>query len=477
TAQGFADDFFRFNAIQSASQPGAPGSSHDKWTMNSYFLRGNYSYKNRYLVTVTGRIDGSSRFGENNKYGIFPSAGLGWVISQEDFMSDARQLDELKVRSSYGVTGNTEIPTYLSLGTVSTGTTLLNGTRVSQSYINRLPNPNLEWEKTKQFDVGIDLSMFNRRLTASVDYYYKLTTDLLLDKPVPTSTGFTAVRDNIGSVSNRGVEVLLSGTPVANNTFNWQTTLNFSFNKNRIEALGENDEDIFPGPNWVSGSQTILRVGEPLSSFWGYRRLGVWGTDEAEAAAAVGAVPGVAKRSAQREIIGNGLPDWVGSFVNNFSYRNFDLSIDLQFVHGVDILQQFMHSMEDRTGLSNGLATTLYEAWTESNQNTMVQQIRNGPYSGQNSEVDDRWVANGSYLRGNMISLGYNFGGVALNNINLKGLRVYATVQNAFLVKSKDFKGYDPEATSWGGDQWGQNIFFFQYPNPRTFTLGTSFQF
>jgi len=477
SAEGFADDFFRFNAIQSASQPGAPGSSHDKWTMNSYFLRGNYSYKNRYLVTVTGRIDGSSRFGENNKYGIFPSAGLGWVISQEDFMSDARQLDELKVRSSYGVTGNTEIPTYLSLGTVSTGTTLLNGTRVSQSYINRLPNPNLEWEKTKQFDVGIDLSMFNRRLTASVDYYYKLTTDLLLDKPVPTSTGFTAVRDNIGSVSNRGVEVLLSGTPVANNTFNWQTTLNFSFNKNRIEALGENDEDIFPGPNWVSGSQTILRVGEPLSSFWGYRRLGVWGTDEAEAAAAVGAVPGVAKRSAQREIIGNGLPDWVGSFVNNFSYRNFDLSIELQFVHGVDILQQFMHSMEDRTGLSNGLATTLYEAWTESNQNTMVQQIRNGPYSGQNSEVDDRWVANGSYLRGNMISLGYNFGGVALNNINLKGLRVYATVQNAFLVKSKDFKGYDPEATSWGGDQWGQNIFFFQYPNPRTFTLGTSFQF
>lgn len=477
SAEGFADDFFRFNAIQSASQPGAPGSSHDKWTMNSYFLRGNYSYKNRYLVTVTGRIDGSSRFGDNNKYGVFPSAGLGWVLSEESFMADAYSVNELKLRTSYGITGNTEIPTYLSLGTVSTGTTLLNGARVSQSFINRLPNPNLEWEKTNQFDVGIDLSMFNRRLTASVDYYYKLTTDLLLDKPVPTSTGFTAVRDNIGSVSNRGVEVLLSGRPVSNNTFNWQTTLNFSFNQNRIEALGENDEDIFPGPNWVSGSQTILRVGESLSSFWGYRRLGVWGTDEAAEAAAVGAVPGVAKRSAERQIIGNGLPDLVGSFVNNFTYRDFDLTVDLQFVHGVDILQQFMHSMEDRTGLSNGLSTTLYEAWTESNQNTMVQQIRNGPYSGQNSEVDDRWIANGSYLRGSVISLGYNFGSVTLNSLNLKGLRVYATVQNAFLVKSKEFKGYDPEATSWGGDQWGQNIFFFQYPNPRTFTLGTSFQF
>src|SRR5690606_37327591 len=440
SAEGFADDFFRFNAIQSASQPGAPGSSYDKWAMNSYFLRGSYSYKDRYLVTVTGRIDGSSRFGENNKYGIFPSAGLGWVLSEESFLNDVQALDELKIRSSYGITGNTEIPTYQSLGTISTGTTLLNGARVSQSYINRLPNPNLEWEKTNQFDIGFDLAMYNRRLTVAFDYYYKLTTDLLLDKPVPTSTGFTGVRDNIGSVSNKGVEVLLSGVPVANDVFNWQTTLNFSFNKNRIEELGENDEDIFPGPNWVSGSQTILRVGEPLSSYWGYRRLGTWGTDEATEAAAVGAIPGVAKRSAERTIIGNGLPDWVGSFVNNFSYKNFDLTVDLQFVWGVDILQQFTHSMEDRTGLSNGLATTLYDAWTETNQNTMVQQIRNGAYSGQNSEVDDHWVADGSYLRGNLVSLGYNFGSVSLNKMNLKGLRVYASVQNAFLVDSKEFK-------------------------------------
>ncbi len=477
SAQGFADDFFRFNAIQSASQPGAPGSTHDKWAMNSYFLRGGYTYKNRYLLTVTGRIDGSSRFGENNKYGLFPSAGLGWVLSEEPFLRDANQLDELKIRSSYGITGNTEIPTYLSLGTVSSGTTLLNGTRVSQSFINRLPNPNLEWEKTKQFDIGFDLALFNRRLTLAFDYYYKLTTDLLLDKPVPTSTGFTGVRDNIGSVSNRGIEVMLSGTPVSNDAVTWQSTLNFNFNKNRIEALGENNEDIFPGPSFVSGSMIILRVGEPLSSYWGYRRLGTWGTHEATEAAAVGAIPGEAKRSADRYVIGSGLPDWVGSFVNNVRYKNIDLTVDLQFVYGVDIMQQFMHSMEDRTGYSNGLSATLHESWTENNQNTMIQQIRNGPYSGQNSQIDDHWVANGSYLRGNLISLGYNFGGVSLNRLNLQGLRIYASVQNAFLVKSDEFKGYDPEATSHSGNQWGQNVFFHQYPNPRTFTLGTSFQF
>jgi len=477
SARGFSDNFFRFNSIQAASQPGAPTSSYDRWSMNSYFLRGSYSYQSKYLLTFTGRIDGSSRFGANNKYGIFPSVGLGWVLSQERFLADIDVLDELKLRSSYGITGNTEIPTYQSLSTISSETTLINGSRVSQSYINRLPNPNLEWEKTKQFDIGMDLALLNRRLTLGLDYYHKLTTDLLLDRPVPTSTGFAAVRDNIGSVSNRGIEVLISGTPVKSADFNWETTLNFNFNKNRIEALGLNDEDIFPGPNWVSGSQTILRVGESLSSFWGYKRLGTWSTAEAAEAAKIGAIPGEAKRSAERSIIGNGLPDWTGSFINNFRYKNIDLSIDLQFVMGVDILQQFFHSMEDRTGYSNGLKRTLYDSWTEDHQNTMIQQIRNGPYSGQNSEVDDHWVANGSYLRANAISIGYNFGAQQLSEIGLKNWRVYASVQNAFLITSDSFMGYDPEATSWEGDQWGQNIFFHQYPRPRTFTLGTSFQF
>jgi TonB-linked SusC/RagA family outer membrane protein len=477
SARGFSDNFFRFNSIQAASQPGAPTSSYDRWSMNSYFLRGSYSYRSKYLLTFTGRIDGSSRFGANNKYGIFPSVGLGWVLSQERFLADIDIIDELKLRSSYGITGNTEIPTYQSLATISSETTLINGSRVSQSYINRLPNPNLEWEKTKQFDIGMDLSLLNRRLTLGLDYYHKLTTDLLLDRPVPTSTGFAAVRDNIGSVSNRGIEVLISGTPVKSADFNWETTLNFNYNKNRIEALGLNDEDIFPGPNWVSGSQTILRVGESLSSFWGYKRLGTWSTAEAAEAAKIGAIPGEAKRSTERTIIGNGLPDWTGSFINNFRYKNIDLSIDLQFVMGVDILQQFFHSMEDRTGYSNGLQRTLYDSWTEDHQNTMIQQIRNGPYSGQNSEVDDHWVANGSYLRANAISIGYNFGAQQLSKIGLKNWRVYASVQNAFLITSDSFMGYDPEATSWEGDQWGQNIFFHQYPRPRTFTLGTSFQF
>ena len=475
--QGFADDFFRFNALQAASTPGAPSSFYDDWTLNSYFLRGSYTYNDKYLLTLTGRVDGSSRFGANNQYGFFPSVGLGWVISNEDFLADNPVISQLKVRSSYGVTGNTEIATYRSLATVASGTTLINGNRATNSVVTRLANPDLEWEKTQQFDIGFNLSLFNYRVGLEMDYYYKLTTDLLLDRPIPQSTGFGSIFDNIGSVSNRGIEVMLNTQNVVSNQFNWSSTLNFNYNKNRIEKLGENDEDIFPGPYWVSGSQTILRVGEPLSSFWGYKRLGIWGTDEADAAAEVNAVPGEAKRSEEQQIIGKGLPDVAGSFINNFSLGNFDLTVDLQFVLGVDIMQQYYHSTEDRSGIANGLRTILTEGWTPDNQNTMVQEIRNQAYAGQNSQVDDHWIVDGSYLRGNAFTLGYTLPGAILDRVGLRSLRVYGSAQNLFVATSDQFQGLDPEATSWGGNQWGQNIFFFQYPRARTMTLGLNLQF
>ncbi|WKN30361.1 SusC/RagA family TonB-linked outer membrane protein [Porifericola rhodea] len=477
TTRGFADDFFRYNNLGAASQPDAPSSYYTKWAMNSYFLRGSYTYMDKYMLTLTGRVDGSSRFGADNKYGFFPSIGAGWMVSEEDFLENSSVISQLKLRSSYGITGNTEIDTYRSLATVYTGTLLLNGQRASQSYVNRLANPSLEWEKTHQFDVGFNLALFDYKIGLEFDYYYKLTTDLLLNRPLPQTTGFSGVYDNIGEVSNRGVEVMLNTTNIENNKFSWNTTLNFNYNENRIEKLGANDEDIFPGPNWVSGSQTILRVGEPLASFWGYERLGTWNTDEADEAEAVGAVPGEAKRSAEQKIIGNGLPKWTGSLINNFTYGNFDLSIDLQFVYDVDIMQQYYHSTEDRSGIANGLRTILTEGWTPDNQNTMVQEIRNQAYAGQNSQVDSRWIADGSYLRGNLITLGYNIDNSMTERLNIGNFRVYASVQNAFVLHSDEFQGLDPEATSWGGNQWGQNIFFFQYPRPRTYTVGVNVQF
>src|SRR5690625_1269444 len=472
SASGFSDNFIRFNDIGAATNPDDPTSYADDWTMNSYFLRATYTYLDRYTATFTGRIDGSSRFGEDSKYGAFPSGGVAWLISEEGFMQNVSAIDMLRLRASYGVIGNSEIGLYNSLATISTGTTLIGGARQPSSFVQRLANPNLEWEKTSQFNVGFELDLFNQLISMEADWYYKLTDDLLLNRPVPTTTGFGSIVDNIGSVSNRGVDFMITTRNLCSTAFLWTTTLNFNYNQNRIESLGGEDEDIFPGPNWVSGSQTILRVGEPVGSFWGFEREGIYGTDEADQG-----VPGTAKRSANRKILGNAMPDWTGSFINRFYYRNFDLTLDLQFVYGVDVMQQFLHSVEDRVGIANSLSTVLYDSWTENNQDAMVQQIRHAALSGQDSELDSRWIADGSYLRANLISAGYTFSPETIGQWGLRSLRINASVQNAFVIHSDEFKGYDPESTSWGGEQWGQNIFFFQYPKPRVFSLGVNVQF
>lgn len=474
---GFSDNFFGTDNLGVGTMPDPPKSSYTSWAMNSYFLRGAYTYNDRYMATITARVDGSSRFGDNNKYAFFPSAGLGWLVSNESFMESVTAIDQLKLHTSYGITGNTEIGAYKSLATISSGTVLLDGTRVPSSNTSRLANPDLKWEKTSQFDIGLNLNLFRNRLNFDVSYYYKLTSDLLLDRPVPQTTGFSSVIDNIGSVSNQGLDFLLNTVNVTTKDFEWTSALNLNFNKNKIKALGENDEDIEPGPHWVSGSQIILRVGESLSSFWGYERLGIWGEDEMEEAKAAGANVGEAKRSSQKKILGKGVPDLTGSFINNFRYKNLDLTVDMQFVAGVDILQQFFHSTEDRFGYANGLSSLLHEAWSPTNTNTQIQAVRNAVLTGQNSELDSHWVCDGSYLRANLIQLGYTFSPTLLKSMKLSSLRAYLSVNNAFVIHSKDFKGYDPEGSSHAGNQWGQNMFFHQYPKPRTYTLGVNVTF
>ena len=474
---GFSDDLFGSDNLGAGTKPNPPYSGTNKWSMNSYFLRAAYSYNDKYMATLTGRVDGSSRFGSNNKYAFFPSMGLGWLMSNEEFMEDVSSISLLKLHTSYGVTGNSEIGIYQSLATMSSGTTLIGGERVPSSSISRLANPDLEWEKSKQFDVGFNLNFFADRLNFDISYYNKKTVDLLLYRPVPYTTGFGSVLDNIGSVRNQGLEFMMNTINIKKCNFLWSSSLNFSYNKNKIIKLGENDEDILPGPDFIGQPQTILRVGESVSSFYGYKRLGIWGEDEADEAKKHGAHVGEAKRSDEREIIGCGLPEVMGSFINTVTWNNFDFTLDLQFSIGGDVMQEFLCTAEDRFGLTNGLSTILHGSWNPNNPNSYVQATRLAPMSGSSLETDSHWVCNGSYLRGNLIQLGYTFDQSMLNKLHMKGLRLYFNVNNAFVICSKDFKGYDPEASSYGDNKWGQNIFFYQYPKARTYTLGLNLTF
>ncbi|MDR2969547.1 MAG: TonB-dependent receptor [Tannerellaceae bacterium] len=486
--RGFADDFYEDNNMGVGTLPSSPESDWGRWAMNSYYLRLAYTYNDRYSATVTGRIDGSSKFGANNKYAFFPSAGLAWNVSQEDFLVDNQVVSNLKLHTSYGLTGNSEIGSYNSLSKTGAGTYLINGGRAPYSYVSSMSNSDLQWEKTAQFDIGIEVGFFQNRLNFDVAYYNKKTTDLLLDCPVPRSTGFNTIFKNIGSVRNSGLDIMVNATPVRSGDFNWNSIVNLNFNKNEILALGDTDADIRMY-DWVGGA-SILRVGESMGSFDGLVREGVYTIEDFNAGNCAKNQVGRAKRSKDRSIIGKGLPDWTGSWINNFSYKNFDLTMDLQFVWGVETVQRYFHPAYDRFGITNGLKNILTDAYDGTNPGTMQQMIylqssaHNGTrHAGQDTTTDSQWVVDGSYLRFNMLQLGYTFNPSTAKKLGLAGLRLYASGNNLYQFVSKDFLGYDPEGSSEvnfrdrGAGKFGQNMVFYSYPRARTFTFGVNVTF
>lgn len=495
--EGFPDDFYEDNNMGVGTSPESPSSNFDRWAMNSYFLRFAYTYKDRYSATVTGRLDGSSKFGKNNKYAFFPSAGLAWIVSEEDFLKNVDAVSNLKLHTSYGLTGNSEIGTYRSLARIGAGTHLQNGVRAPYSYISSMSNPDLKWEKTAQFDIGFELGLFKNALNFDISYYNKKTTDLLLDCPIPHSTGFESIFKNIGSVKNSGLDIMINAYPVRTKDLTWISTLNMNYNKNEILHLGETNADI-ELLGWVGGSENILRVGESMGSFYGYRRYGIitedmqktvkWTEADVQQGLCTKEQVGTSRfsvsqigrpnRSANKEILGKGIPDWTGSWINTLNYKNWDLTLDLQFVMGVETMQQFFHPTYDRFGITNGLTDILYNSYNGSNPETMEQMIYlcNSGHAGQDTTVDSSWICDGSYLRLNMLQIGYTFSSNALGNVGLSSLRFYASGNNLFLLCSKDFKGYDPESTSQDS-KFGQNMTFYSYPRARIFTLGVNVSF
>jgi len=482
SVSGFDGSYYLFNNLGAANVANPPSSSAYKKQTNSYFGRVVYSLADKYLFTATGRYDGASVFGENHKFAFFPSAAIAWRVSQENFLKNSNVISNLKLRLSYGSTGNSSIDPYRSLSTLATNFAIFSGTRTAGVVQGVIANPDLKWEQTNQLDLGMDLDLFKGRINIVADVYNKVTDNLLLNAPVPLSSGYDNVLKNIGSVRNRGVELGITSNNL-NGNLTWSTTFNIAFNENKVLALGTNNEDIFPGPS-VLDQIGILRVGEPVGSLWGYVQNGTWSSKEATEAATYGKRPGDIKiadlnndgaiNSKDQTILAHSYPSYTGELVNRFQYKNFDFSLDIAFSQGNHVFNIGTLIQEQREGYANAF-TTVLNAWTPDNQNTSVGYVRlyNDPH-GSTLAQTSRYISDGSFIRGRNMTLGYTFPQVIANRISMSSLRIYAGLQNFFLL-TKYKTGFDPESSSWAPSlPFSYGIDLYGQPRPRIINLGLS---
>jgi hypothetical protein len=345
-------------------------------------------------------------------------------------------------------------------------------------------NPDLKWETTTQWDIGLDIGLFNNRVNIVADYYHKRTDDMLFNLPLPESTAPGSAFVNFGSVENKGVEFELATTNVLMDNFSWDTRLTVSANKNEIKKLGPTGADVYVDAG-AGNATSVYRIGEPIGSFFGLNRMGVYSTQEAALAARYGRVPGDLKFEdvnqdgkieliSDGNVIGNSYPKVYGGFINTFSYKNFDANITIQFVGGVD--KAIVHeSAEDRQFVS-GMVNRVLDAWRPDHQEgTIVAQVRAGNAGARyDSFTDTHEIYNGAFIRGQSASLGYTFKDL----FGISSLRVYYAMENFFLLTAIELEGYDPEGSSLDKARDNiQNIDKYQYPNPTNFIFGVNVSF
>jgi TonB-linked SusC/RagA family outer membrane protein len=425
----------------------------------SYFSRLQYGYKDKYLLSASLRRDGSSRFGINNQYGIFPSASVGWRISQEDFMKSVPVITNLKLRASYGVNGNNNLPNdYASIATLGTGSYVFGttpATAIGQAP-NVLANPNLQWEKSQTFDVGLDFGILNNRITGSIDYYNKLNTQLLLNVQVPEATGFQTYLNNIGSVRNIGQELQINSRNLIGK-FQWNTSVNLSHNTNKIVALAPGQTQIII-PNGFEVSDQILRVGSPLNSIYVVQQIGFLTQDDMNKKVAVygsGETVGDPKfldlngdgviTEADKMIVGHPNPDFTYGVTNTFRYKDFDLSVLVQGQWGGSIYSQLGRAIT-RTGqgFTDNAPSSYTQRWISPDNQGAGRFSK--AYSTFGFVAGTDWLYSSDYIRVRDITLGYNLKHIVKSSF-ISGARVYLTLEN-FFGKDKYYNGLNPEAAN-----------------------------
>ncbi|NDK56242.1 SusC/RagA family TonB-linked outer membrane protein [Pontibacter fetidus] len=477
TGLGFPDERFRF--VGSAVRVNAGSNTLVDNGLVSFFGRANYSFKDRYLLGINFRADGSSRFSENNRYGYFPSISVGWRLIEESFMSDINALSELKLRASYGITGNQEIGNDAFRGLVVAGASYIDRPGIA---LSQIPNPDLKWEETQQLNIGADVGFLSNRVNLALDYYIKKTTDLLFNRPIPTQTGFASYASNIGSVENKGFELALSTINFdgSGGDFNWTSDFNISFNRNKVTELYQG-QDIFYG---FGGNSLVLREGEPIGTFYGFITDGVYSSigDIPDSRQAQGAQPGdVNFRDINNDgiitdedltIIGDAQPDFVGGFTNVFRYKGFDLNIFLQFSKGNEIANP-AHQYQQHLGndfLDDNMLDLVLNRWRQEGDVTDVPRATVDDPNDNNRSNSSRFIYDGSYLRFKNVMLGYNLASELTQRFSVRSLRVYVQAQNLFTFT--DYPGFDPEVNFAGTSNTTLGVDFYTFPQARTITFG-----
>ncbi|WP_439130884.1 SusC/RagA family TonB-linked outer membrane protein [Polaribacter sp.] len=473
--------------LTSAAQTDFPLNIVTKQTAVSFLSRLGYNYAGKYLVTASYRGDANSVFGPNNKWGYFPSLALGWVASNEKFIKDLNALDLLKFRASYGVTGNSQINSYQSLARLNTQRYLFGDELVVGQVPGSVSNPDLRWERTRQFDVGIDLALLNNRISITADAYYKKTNDLLLEVQLPLTSGFTSAVKNVGAISNRGFELAINTINFDTDNFKWTTNFTYSTNRTKVLDLGEREEMYFSRIfNFNFRDEIVLRVGEEVGTFIGYVEDEVLNSqneiDNSPNNQLLENVAGQVKfkdingdgivDANDRVIIGNTQPDFIGGFNSEMNYKNFDFSFFLRWSVGNDIINGNTLFL-DRVGQGNWNTLTgfLPNKFTPLNPNGTIHGDAPDTYS---NFMRSGYVEDGSFLKVDYITLGYTLPENIMFKNHIKKFRLFARVNNPFMFTR--YSWYDPEVSTGFGTvaKVGPGVDFATYPRSISFTVGVS---
>lgn len=463
------------------------GGSGSEWALLSMMGRVNYAFKSKYLLTGTIRRDGSSRFGENNKYGTFPSASAAWRISEEDFFRDITAVNDLKLRIGYGVTGNQNIGNYSFASVLQTVQYNFNGTPVNAIVPLAIPNPGVKWEKVEQFNIGIDASLLNSRVNITLDAYLKNTKDMLVPMAVPISTGYSDIvvpSINFGKVQNKGIELNVN-TKNITGEFEWNTSFNISYNQNKIVSLNDS-VPLYVGSIGLNQNLAIQHPGGyPINEFYGFVTAGVFQNQKEVDSWAV-QVPGADANNRtspgdikfrdlnndgkiddnDRTFIGNPNPRFIFAMNNNFAWKGFDLSVFIQGIAGNDIYNA-NRIWQEGMAVAQNQTTAVLDRWRgEGTSYSMPRAVFNDP--NKNTRVSDRFIEDGSYLRVKNITLGYTLPRSVVQRAKMSSLRVYLSCQN--LATFTKYTGFDPEVPANGIDL---NV----YPVTRTISAGINISF